>query len=237
MEYVNELSGNFVVYYLGEYSYMADITSAHERTARMGVLDGTDYISTMFGTYISGPVFAKFGYYTVFVSSLVFALSGSAYMIFVVKESKSDKSKQTADNKKDDRTVYGTENIHDVDEVVELEPKSNYCTWTDVIGCIKTVFKPRPNNKRLLIWLLLFNFGCYNFAYNGTEGTHRYLFVQKEYEWDEQEYTVFLAAYKTCYLFALWILLPLCSRYFKLHDATILIIACVTGILCSKINY
>ena len=49
MEYVNELSGNFVVYYLGEYSYMADITAPHERTARLGVLDGTDYISTMLG--------------------------------------------------------------------------------------------------------------------------------------------------------------------------------------------
>ena len=37
-------SGNFVVYYLGEYSYMADITTPQERTARLGVLDGTDYI-------------------------------------------------------------------------------------------------------------------------------------------------------------------------------------------------
>ena len=30
-EYVNELSGNFVVYYLGEYSYIADITTSDER--------------------------------------------------------------------------------------------------------------------------------------------------------------------------------------------------------------
>ena len=43
-EYVNELSGNFVVYYLGVYSYMADITSTDERTARLGILDGMDYI-------------------------------------------------------------------------------------------------------------------------------------------------------------------------------------------------
>ena len=55
------------------------------------------------------------------------------------------------------------------------------------------------------------------------------MFVGKEYNWNEQKYTVFLAAYKICYLFALWILLPLCSRIFKLHDATTLIIACITG--------
>ena len=42
MEYVNELSGNFVVYYLGEYSYMADITTPGERTARLGKLVFTE---------------------------------------------------------------------------------------------------------------------------------------------------------------------------------------------------
>ena len=44
MEHFLVKSGNFVVYYLGEYSYMADITTPQERTARLGVLDGTDYI-------------------------------------------------------------------------------------------------------------------------------------------------------------------------------------------------
>ena len=32
-----------------------------------------------------------------------------------------------------------------------------------------------------------------------------------------------------CYLIALWILLPLCSRYFKFHDATTTVIACIAG--------
>ena len=93
MEYINELTGNFVVYYLGEYSYMADITSPDERTARMGVLDGTDYISTMFGTYISGPIYDNFGYYFVFGSSCVSATIGALFIIFFVKESKTNTEK------------------------------------------------------------------------------------------------------------------------------------------------
>ena len=39
-----------------------------------------------------------------------------------------------------------------------------------VFDVLKTIFKPRAGYNRLLIWMLLFNFGCYNFAYNGTEG-------------------------------------------------------------------
>lgn len=109
MEYVNELSGNFVVYYLGEYSYMADITSPDERTARLGVLDGTDYISTMIGTYVSGPIFSNFGYYAVFGASLTSAILGLLYMIFIVEESRST---DTGTDKVEDReTQYGTEEV------------------------------------------------------------------------------------------------------------------------------
>ena len=50
LEFVNELCGNFIVYYLGVYSYMADVTNEWERTSRLSVLDGTDYISTMIGS-------------------------------------------------------------------------------------------------------------------------------------------------------------------------------------------
>jgi MFS family permease len=89
MELINELSGNFVVYYLGIYSYMADITSFDVRTSRLGILDGTDYISTMLGTYISGPVFENLGYFAVFSASLVLAVCGVLYVWILVAESKS----------------------------------------------------------------------------------------------------------------------------------------------------
>ena len=72
----------------GVYSYMADITSPDERTARLGLLDGLDYTSTMLGTYISGPIYDQFGYYPVFVTSCVSATLGALYVFFRVKESK-----------------------------------------------------------------------------------------------------------------------------------------------------
>ena len=191
LEYVNELSGNFVVYYLGEYSYIADITTPDERTARLGILDGMDYISTMFGTYISGPMYENAGYYAIFSSSLAFATLGVLYMLVFVKESKVQTPETVSSN---EITQYGTEEVQN--NVHEIQPENKYCNWSDVWACIRTVFKKRSDQRRLMIWLLLFNFGCYIFAYNGSEGTHRYLFANFEYGWSEQEYTVFLAAYK-----------------------------------------
>jgi hypothetical protein len=70
---------------------------------------------------------------------------------------------------------------------------------------------------------------CYIFAYNGTEGTHRYLFARQKYGWDELQYTAYLSLYRVCYLLTLWIVLPVLSRLLYLHDASIAIISCIMG--------
>ena len=71
---------------------MADITNEFERTSRLSVLDGTDYISTMLGTFIGAPLFKFFGYYAVFGTSGSLAFLGVIYAILVVKESLPEKS-------------------------------------------------------------------------------------------------------------------------------------------------
>ena len=73
-------------------SYIADITNDVERTSRLSVLDGTDYISTMIGTFISAPLFKLFGYYVVFGTSGSLALIGVVYVLFFVRESIPKKS-------------------------------------------------------------------------------------------------------------------------------------------------
>ena len=36
----------------------------------------------------------------------------------------------------------------------------------------------RPGPHRLLLLVLCYNFACYIFVYNGTEGSHRLLYAQ-----------------------------------------------------------
>ena len=39
---------------------------------------------------------------------------------------------------------------------------------------LKSVVRRREGRRRLIVLLGVFNFMCYIFTYNGTEGTHRY---------------------------------------------------------------
>ena len=146
----------------------------------------------MFGTYISGPMFESAGYYAIFSASLAFATLGFLYMLIFVKESNQKQEIEPNES----TTTYGTEEVQN--EVHEIQPENKYCTWSDVWKSIRTVIRKRSNNRRLMIWILLFNFGCFIFAYNGSEGTHRYLFTKLQYGWNEQQYTVILTAYKEC---------------------------------------
>ena len=183
-------------------------------------MDGIDAIGTIFGTYISGPMFSKLGYYAVFSFSLGFACVGCLYMIFFVKGSNVTARQSTK---------YGTSEF-------EVAQPFSYCSFSDVFATLKVVFKKRSEKKTLMIFMLIFNYCCYIFAHNGTEGTHRQLFVTLEYGWDEQDYTIFLTFYKLCFLLILFIALPFCSKILKLHDALTLILACITGAIGKKLT-
>ena len=74
-----------------------------------------DYISTMLGTYISGPMFENVGYYAVFGTSLGLAALGVIYMIVFVKESKQNPKVSN------ETTKYGTE--QSIGEIVVLNDK------------------------------------------------------------------------------------------------------------------
>ena len=81
----------------------------------------------------------------------------------------------------------------------------------------------------MIVLLCIFNFACYIFTYNGTEGTHRYYFAQRKYGWSEQEMSTYLFDYRIGYMVSLWILIPILTRVLGLADTTIAIMACITS--------
>ena len=116
----------FLDFFSYTYSYIADITSDLERTSRLSVLDGTDYISTMLGTFIGAPLFKFFGYYAVFGCSGSLALLGVFYAATVVKESLPEKSverRYIKQHTNSETTSYGT-NIRSSDEADMIEDTS-----------------------------------------------------------------------------------------------------------------
>ena len=81
------------------YTYIADVTSEEERTARVSVLDAIMMLAKPLGNLIGAKVFLVAGYYPVFALSGLFALAGALYVMVSLKETlpaqKSDNEKTT----------------------------------------------------------------------------------------------------------------------------------------------
>jgi len=154
---------------------MADITNELERTSRLSVLDGTDYISTMLGTFIGAPLFKFFGYYAVFGTSGSLAFIGVLYAVFIVKESLPEKSLEhkhiTTDlhTNNSPTTEYGTTNnaLYGEGEIEEnnmiiISPSNkgkqvssteNSCSkhLTDLVSSFGVIIRSRPGWNRAMV--------------------------------------------------------------------------------------
>ena len=160
---------------------MADITNERERTSRLSVLDGTDYISTMLGTFASAPLFSYFGYYAVFGTSGTLAMIGVLYAVIIVKESVPHKSPERKYIKEYSQSVdYGTRVVDQIEpndtlgnDLVMIQPskrlddvqsckkytccqKQNSCckhlpNLADIMSSFKVIVRSRPGRNRAMV--------------------------------------------------------------------------------------
>ena len=164
-----------------------------------------DYVSTSIGTKISAPLFLSIGYFGVFGCSASACVLALLLLVFCVKESLGSGHEDNADNVSHEdngdtesstdtplttshHTGYGaheaTQTCEGTDTAEETSgAKTNFVksSLMFVISSVRTVLMPRPGHRRLILLLGVFNFMCYIFTYNGTEGTHRYYFARDKY--------------------------------------------------------
>jgi hypothetical protein len=137
------------------------------------------------------------------IRSQFLAVSFKRYFVILLETNAYFKSKADENNKGRECSAWWR----------EMVPESS-----DVFAGFRTAFRKRPEKlQRMIILLLLIDFMLYIFVYNGTEGTHRYLFAINKYGWDEQQFTRYLATYRIYYLVTLWFFLPLASRYINVN--------------------
>ena len=239
LELVNDLCGNYVAYYLALYSYITDITVASQRTFRLSVVDGLDYVSTSLGTLIAAPLFLSFGYYSVFGSSAGCCVLGLLYLGLFVPESlhlgkEEEVTRENSPLQQGGVEVQDYGSAADTGALPQMEVANSVGedgdNWFEsslrfVSDSFRTVFKQRDGPRRAILLLGILNFAFYIFTYNGTEGTHRYLFAQRKYGWTEQEMSTYLFDYRLAYLLATWLLVPLLSRGLGLPDTSLAILA------------
>ena len=235
LELGNDLCGTYVAYYLAIYSYITDITLQSQRTFRLAVVDGLDYVSTSIGTLTAAPLFLAYGYYSVFGASALCCILALLYLGIFVKESlgmKVESEKAEVEGALEDfplqESSEGGRGYGSTVSTTVSETQEENWFWSSikfVFDSFKTIFKSRRGPRRAILFLGILNFACYIFTYNGTEGTHRYAFAQRKYGWTEQEMSTYLFDYRVAYLVATWLVVPLLSRVLKLPDPYLAIIS------------
>ena len=146
------------------YTYIADVTSEEERTARVSVLDAIMMLAKPLGNLIGAKVFLVAGYYPVFALSGLFAFAGALYVMVSLKETL---PAQKSDNEK---TTFW-----------EVLRRKNPVT------VVRTLARPRQGfRRRMILWSIL-TFLVHNLNYKGN----LYLFTRKKFGWNEQDFSMY----------------------------------------------
>ena len=98
-----------------------------------------------------------------------------------------------------------------------------------ILEGFRTVVTPREGWRRALVLLGVFQYICYICVYNGTEGSHRFYFVENKYKWTEEELSTFLFIFRITSWLGLWLIVPLLTNIVKISESGVAIIAVLTS--------
>ena len=175
---VTQIFGGFVVFLIGMYSYMADITSIRARTTRIGVLDIFLFAGVPTGTFLSAYVYKYTGYYGIYGTILGVQIFVFAYIAIFIQDTRGPNSdfcypnsEMDMENRSTFRRFISIFNIH------------------QLVDVFKVTFKRREYGIRsvilTLLLLMLINVTIF------SDGGVLYLYARKEFHWDEQMFTKF----------------------------------------------
>jgi len=209
--------GGFTCLLLGLYSYLADITSVTTRTARIGLLDVFLFAGVPVGIFTSAYIYKYSGYYGIFVTSFVLQVFSFLYIALFISDTRGPSSQycypETELQSQPRSTVRRYLSIFD---------------WHQLKEVMKTTMKRRQYSLRrvilLLIFLMLLNVTIF------SESSIMYLYARKQFSWDEQQFTKFTTCVILVSGVSLFLAMPLLSLYWKVHDATIGVLATLSKI-------
>ena len=173
------ITGGFVVFLIGMYSYIADITSVRARTTRIGVLDIFLFGGVPAGNFLSAYVFKYSGYFGIYGITLGIQIFILLYIIFIITDTRGPHSNYCYPNSE-----------MEVDNRSALRRYLSIFDIRHFLDVFKVTFKKRDYNLRAviitLVSLMLLNVTIF------SDGGILYLYARKKFKWDEQMYTKFL---------------------------------------------
>ena len=128
MSGVAGLSGGYVCFNIGVYSFTADVSKPDKRTARMSILNGIFSLGFVIGIQAGSAITS---YWTVFILSTVFGFVGLLYTLVVIQEKL---------------------------KVVEVSRRSSTTSCSSFRDSFQTAIRERKQGKRMLLLVLLTSF-------------------------------------------------------------------------------
>merc|ERR1719336_512072 len=194
--------GGSAVWYLGVYTFAADITSVEQRASRMARFDGFEQMAFIVGTALSPVLFRCAGYEGAF--SIKIALA--AVSLGIVS-----------------KVLWS--NTYKGEELQVAEKGQELSKWQEakeiVLGMAKTVFKKRRHWVTLCILLQIAAYTMYYLSFGSCRLT--YLYTRKTLGWQQQEYIALKTLRKSLGIIILMLLIPF-LKMFHISDINLLII-------------
>ena len=107
-ECLQDVTGGEIVFGLGMYALMVDITTEDNRTKRMAVLDAFKFVGIAIGFVSAGIIKKMFGWTPLYLTSMALIVIDILYVIIFVKESRKPKQKdQSEKENKEDLSCWG----------------------------------------------------------------------------------------------------------------------------------
>ena len=187
------------------------------------IVEGSDYGGTSVGNAFSGKLFEAYGFIGVFSTSAGILIVAVLFCVVIIKETRGASndggSKQNEDNSNQDEA----KNCMSITRQSVLY----------ILEGFRTVVTPREGWRRALVLLGVFQYICYICVYNGTEGSHRFYFLENKYKWSEKEINTILFILRTTSWLGLWLVVPLLTKIVKISESSVAIIAVLTSALGS----
>ncbi|KAL3289022.1 hypothetical protein HHI36_003465 [Cryptolaemus montrouzieri] len=200
------LFGGQCTLFLGVFSYVAGISTEKDKTLRIGSVAISYSLALTSGMFIGGILLNRLGFLGCYSISISIATSAIVYGFIIIKE-------KTVKEKEEKKIGF-------LKDLFALEHIKN---------TFRTCFQKREDNRRTKIIVLIFLCSMLVGPVQG-ELNLTYMFLRLKFGWNEVDFSIYNALHSSVQTLGSVFALTVLSKYLKLDDAVLGIIAVVSKV-------
>lgn len=241
LEVLKDWFGGSSCIFLGVYSYIADVSTLKDRTARLALIDCVYFVTMTIASFASGKIYVSVGYTVVYGISTGFHLLSFFYVFFVLQEPQ-DLIQKKLKSKGLFTTELTSEEMKNKDEDHKKQSRSCLSLFSlrSVSKSFTVAFRKRKGHMRHVVVLLIAMFAVNGIAMHGTNSISN-SYVRKKFEWEStDQFNMWwsqLSGISSIFsIIAIGIVLPVATKVFKLRDMMIAILS-ISSLLLGNVMY